>query len=191
MSIPLPTRSVAISKVDLLSLKSSKVWILSCCSRAEWRQIGLNISLCSKECNIFALSTRFTKTIAWLKGRVSRIWISFLNFFSSITLIWYCFKPCKTSLPSSINIYTSLLFINFFAIILISSGIVALNIITCFFIGVFINISWTWSLIFRSHRTLSHSSITKYLSLSTFKYRFLTKSTSLPGVPITMWGVFF
>lgn len=45
----------------------------------------------------------------------------------------------------------------------ISSGIVALNIITCFSWGVLINISWICALILGLLMTLSHSSITKYL----------------------------
>lgn len=83
-----------------------------------------------------------------------------------------------------------------------SFGRVAENIMTCFSCGVILTISWTSRRISRvrllelacsvslpaSPIILSHSSRTKYLTLSSFILPERAKASILPGVPTTIWG---
>lgn len=96
-------------------------------------------------------------------------------------------NPWRMSFPSSMKISTSFCK-NFLQTFLRSSGMVALNIITCLLWGVLINIYWIFALIPGFPITLSHSSTTKNLTFSKLIILFLARSKRRPGVAIIIWG---
>lgn len=96
-------------------------------------------------------------------------------------------KDINFILQKLLTVYNKFMIIPF----LRSSGMVALNIITCLLCGVLTKIYWISALIPGFPKTLSHSSITKNLHLVRLMILFLAKSFSLPGVAMITCGVLF
>mmetsp|Transcript_28029 Transcript_28029/g.67331 ORF Transcript_28029/g.67331 Transcript_28029/m.67331 type:complete len:208 (+) Transcript_28029:607-1230(+) len=80
---------------------------------------------------------------------------------------------------------------NFLHTALTSAGSVAVNIIVCFFFGVFKKICWTSTRMSVFSKHWSHSSRTKWATLVKLKSPSRSNANTLPGVPIKTCGQFF